>query len=354
MGYTEPTLKKLFALAGNECAFPNCENPVFDTTEGSLVGQICHIKGRSPGGPRYNPTQTEAERNGYENLLVMCGAHNKIVDDSDNVERYPVELLRAFKHAHESRSHNTTAKGNLVEQIVARLRPEVPSVLLTPVIEWLMTHPDNETDLDYYDFRVALRNDGPKPVCEFLVEVEIPSRYMQPGSSIHGEEQSYRPGYRLFRRTLAESMPPHVIHPRATRPVTQLGYLIKRQHYFLGIDESITVRVYAADELVSDTDYRIAEMLSAERVEMLLAPRMDAIRRLCQAAWYHAGENGDPTSERIYLSETPITPRPNARSIYVKDAYNMGKALERAGWLVFESEDAMSVRLTDEGVRVAS
>src|SRR5437870_4592306 len=112
MSYSEPTLKKLFALAGNECAFPGCENPVFDTTEQSLVGQICHIKGKSLGGPRYDPKQTNEERNGYENLLVMCGAHNKIVDDPHNVERYPVELLRQYKHDHESRSHNSVVKEN--------------------------------------------------------------------------------------------------------------------------------------------------------------------------------------------------------------------------------------------------
>jgi hypothetical protein len=42
------------------------------------------------------------------------------------------------------------------------------------------------------------------------------------------------------------------------------------------------------------------------------------------------------------------------RTVYIKNAYNMGMALQKAGWLVFESEDAMSVRVTDEGVRAGS
>jgi hypothetical protein len=356
MGYSAETRRRLFILSGNECAFPGCKAPVYDTDHNVMVGEFCHIKGKSPGGPRYDPNQSEEERNGYANLMLMCSPHNKIIDDPNNLVIFPVETLLAYKHEHESRFKNAVVKEDVLERfakLIDRIQPPVAS--LTPVIEWIMTKPDNAMGLDYYDFRVALRNDGQKPVREFLVEVEIPSRYMQQGSSVHGEEQSHRPGYRLFRRTLAESMPPHVIHPRATRPVIQLSYIIKRQHYLLGIPEAISVRVYSADELISNTDYPIADMLNAERVEMILAPRMDAIRKICETAWNRVGENGDPTSELLYLSEQPTTePSPRPRSVYIRDAYNMGKALEKAGWIEFESEDALSIRLTDEGVRAGS
>src|SRR4051794_22269698 len=107
MAYTESTLKKLFALSGNVCAFPNCNAPIFDTDSGVVVGEICHIKGRSPNGPRYDPDQTEAERNGYENLMLMCGAHNKIVDDKKTRDKFPVELLQKYKADHEAKHSNS-------------------------------------------------------------------------------------------------------------------------------------------------------------------------------------------------------------------------------------------------------
>lgn len=46
-------------------------------------------------------SQTEAERNGYENLLVMCVAHNKIVDDETTRDQFPGERLAQFKSDHD-------------------------------------------------------------------------------------------------------------------------------------------------------------------------------------------------------------------------------------------------------------
>jgi hypothetical protein len=103
MSYSEATLKKLFALSGNECAFPGCSAPIVDDDSGVLVAEICHIKGKNPGGPRYDKNQSGKERNGYENLLVMCDPHNKIVDHKDTRHRFPVKVLREFKKKHEDR-----------------------------------------------------------------------------------------------------------------------------------------------------------------------------------------------------------------------------------------------------------
>lgn len=111
MGYTDQTLKKLFALSGNVCAFPACSAPIVDTDSGVVVGDICHIKGRSENGPRYDPTQTDEERNSYENLLLMCVAHNRIVDGKKTRDQYPVERLQEFK-----RNHEAQYEGNVVDE----------------------------------------------------------------------------------------------------------------------------------------------------------------------------------------------------------------------------------------------
>lgn len=118
MTYSEQTLKKLFALGGNECAFPGCTAPIVDTEHGVVTGQICHIKARNPDGPRYDANQTQAERNGYANLLVMCAPHNKIVDDEVMRDQFSVELLTQIKTNHESRNRNTVVKEELLDKLV--------------------------------------------------------------------------------------------------------------------------------------------------------------------------------------------------------------------------------------------
>ncbi len=47
----EQTVKRLFALSGNICAYPGCEVPIVERN-GVVTGEICHIKARKPGGPR--------------------------------------------------------------------------------------------------------------------------------------------------------------------------------------------------------------------------------------------------------------------------------------------------------------
>lgn len=382
MGYSDITLKKLFALSGNECAYPSCTAPIVDTDMDVVVGEICHIKGKSKNGPRYDPTQTEAERNGYENLLVMCGAHNKIVDDLKTRDRFPVELLRKFKQEHEAKHQNTvvdeaalqswvTHFGSIAGSVITThhqsggqnahtitnifAEPPKPQVLLTPVVTSLLTKVDHESDLDFYDVRIALRNDGTRTVREFSIEVEIPEIYMENAGSYAANVNPKRPGTKMFRHT-QQNFRDFALYSGDSYPVFSLGFILKKRHYLQGIRESIRISIYSNDEPMNVTEHPMADMLNAERVEMVFGPRLTAIKKICQAAWNRIGGDGDPTSETLFLSDEPAPESlpPMTRSIYIKDAYNMGKALEKAGWIVFESEDAMSIRLTDEGVRAGS
>lgn len=99
---TEPslsTIKRLFAMSGRRCAFPDCEVPAVLET-GEIIGEICHIKARSPRGPRYDADQSEAERHGYDNLLVLCPTHHKIIDVQSVA--YTVDVLQDMKSYAES------------------------------------------------------------------------------------------------------------------------------------------------------------------------------------------------------------------------------------------------------------
>jgi hypothetical protein len=94
------TVKRLFAVSGNICAFPQCTNPLVDSTSGKVTGRICHIKARKPGFARYDPNQSEDERHAFDNLILMCPIHHDVIDS--DTETYTVERLQEIKTKHEA------------------------------------------------------------------------------------------------------------------------------------------------------------------------------------------------------------------------------------------------------------
>ncbi len=96
------TVKRLFAESGNKCAFPKCANVLIEGD--TVVGKICHIKARKPGGPRYDPNQTSAERHGYDNLILLCGTHHPVIDDDE--EAYTVDRLLRMKRNHKDAANS--------------------------------------------------------------------------------------------------------------------------------------------------------------------------------------------------------------------------------------------------------
>ena len=93
-------MKRLFALSGNRCAFPRCSVAIF--SDGTLLGEICHIHAAKPRGPRYNEKQTPADRHGFANLILLCCNHHQVIDD--DWEAYTAERLFSMKHAHEAKN----------------------------------------------------------------------------------------------------------------------------------------------------------------------------------------------------------------------------------------------------------
>lgn len=85
-------------MSGNFCAFPGCNLPIVESV-GTITGEICHIKAKSAGGPRFDRDQTEVDRNDFDNLVLLCRRHHKVVDSEPNV--YSVETLQEIKAIHE-------------------------------------------------------------------------------------------------------------------------------------------------------------------------------------------------------------------------------------------------------------
>ena len=113
-GPSGPTIKRLFAVSGNMCAFPDCPSTMVEGE--TVVGEVCHIRSARKGHARYDASQTEEERHDFDNLMLMCSKHHKIVDTE--VDRYSAPTLAAMKKAHEERE---TPKFAISDNLVQRL-----------------------------------------------------------------------------------------------------------------------------------------------------------------------------------------------------------------------------------------
>ncbi len=95
----QKTIKRLFAVSGNQCYFPKCNTPLVDKESGKVTGKICHIKGNRSGAARYDQNQTDEERHGFDNLILMCQIHHDVIDDVP--DSYTVSRLYEIKAEHE-------------------------------------------------------------------------------------------------------------------------------------------------------------------------------------------------------------------------------------------------------------
>lgn len=98
------TIKRLFAVSGNNCAFPKCPLPLVDEKSGKVTGRICHIKARSAGGARYDDNQTDDERNSFENLMLLCPIHHDVIDSDE--DSYTAERLHKINFDHKKAFQN--------------------------------------------------------------------------------------------------------------------------------------------------------------------------------------------------------------------------------------------------------
>lgn len=91
--------KKLWGRSGSRCAICNVELTRLDGHD-VIVGDEAHIRSKQADGPRHDPTYTQPI-DSYSNLILLCKAHHKLVDD--NVEVFPADHLNEIKSRHETR-----------------------------------------------------------------------------------------------------------------------------------------------------------------------------------------------------------------------------------------------------------
>lgn len=100
----DKTKRIVLARCGNQCAFPACTKPIFDTTQ--LLGHLAHIKGNRAGSARHDSSQDPEKRQGADNLIAMCNEHGILIDNKENESKYPVSFLKIMKKDHEEKVEN--------------------------------------------------------------------------------------------------------------------------------------------------------------------------------------------------------------------------------------------------------
>ena len=124
MPVSQKTLKRLFGLSRNQCAMPGCTSAII--VGETVIGDVCHIRARRNAGPRYDPSLTAAERDAFENLVLLCSTCHKLVDTDP--ERHPVAALTAIKREHEEREperlHLSAEEDRQVELLWQHLRAD--------------------------------------------------------------------------------------------------------------------------------------------------------------------------------------------------------------------------------------
>lgn len=103
MSISLKTYKMLWGRSASRCSYPDCQMELVidasETDDESLIGDVCHIVATEQNGPRGNSLLTSDQRDKYDNLILLCKVHHKLIDDQFN--EYTVEKLKQIKIAHE-------------------------------------------------------------------------------------------------------------------------------------------------------------------------------------------------------------------------------------------------------------
>jgi hypothetical protein len=103
MDLSNPDRKAIWTNAGNLCTYSfnneTCNTQLVKLDNGKyiILGEECHIVGEKPKAARYIENYPQPET--YNNAILMCGVHHKIIDDNPIV--YSIEILHNMKDRHE-------------------------------------------------------------------------------------------------------------------------------------------------------------------------------------------------------------------------------------------------------------
>lgn len=190
------------------------------------------------------------EERGYERLIK---ALRRRAESLDNPEFSAAKVLTK-----EPRGSTASAK------------PEKTLPSLVPVIESYRTSADNAGGIDYYVFRVSIRNDGERKIRHFRLEVEIPNAYADPThqGSMSETVRRVRGDVTVYRHT-QELFPGFVLYPKDVSGVLMNTNYQMRVEQYRDASGSIRVSIYSDDDLLGIAQYSIRDHRNKDRMAQL-------------------------------------------------------------------------------------
>lgn len=207
------------------CSNPECRTLTLGPSEVDpeniiSVGVAAHITAAAPGGPRYDPTLTPAQRGSIENGIFLCPTCASTIDKNGGRD-FPVELLRKWKSDHEG-----WVRGNLNKSVHSLVKSRAPilevcfddgsSRLEVQKIKSSMKGKDDKRGLSDLIVRLYLQitNRGAGPASDIHVFVELAGPYqIYDAAALRRRWETYphnffdNPGIFLERLTGKKRMP---------------------------------------------------------------------------------------------------------------------------------------------------
>lgn len=87
--------KRVAQRCSNQRCRRSTSGPQEDPNKAVNLGVAAHITAASPGGARYDPSLTPAQRRSPENGIWLCQTCGKLIDNDE--KRYPVSTVREWK-----------------------------------------------------------------------------------------------------------------------------------------------------------------------------------------------------------------------------------------------------------------
>ncbi|WP_157543574.1 SAVED domain-containing protein [Microbacterium sp. CCH5-D1] len=120
----ESVARRVWIAAGGRCTF--CNRWLLDdetTGQQVAIGQLAHVVGwdTSAGSPRGADPLPIANRNGADNLMLLCYDQHHVIDSKSLWTVYDADRLRALKRQHEYRIKQLTSLAQSESTTVLRL-----------------------------------------------------------------------------------------------------------------------------------------------------------------------------------------------------------------------------------------
>lgn len=212
MGVSSQTKYTLWGKAAGHCEL--CAKPLDEglyRMRGNY-SNIAHIKAQSAGGPRYDSSQTDEERHGIGNLMLLCpGCHETIDNDAD---KFPVEWLLSEKFKREE-AIARFASNAVIPQV------DVISCFL-PINAHCKEIEDPLWKNALFDAGLSFKNNRP---------FSIDSGVWTEGSSLSEAAEAIASRFAKWEETVGSEQDPVAVFAMAPQPLLiKLGALIGDKH----------------------------------------------------------------------------------------------------------------------------